>query len=71
MNQQFIAKIINNAFGIGTHEPSSIESKDDFTRYGTCKHCLNRISSFWIDDEDRGQGWSEWKGEKSCLIPPK
>ena len=70
VSPQYIAKIINKAFGLGTHEPASIESSDDFTRYGTCKHCLQKITCFYLDDEDR-VGWSEWRGEKNCLVPPK
>ena len=71
VSPQYISKIINKAFGLGTHEPASIESSDDFTKYGTCKHCLQKISSYWIEDDDRLNGWSEWRGKEKCLVPPQ
>lgn len=71
MNRESIIKLLNNAHGIGTHEPSSVESKNDFTAYGTCRHCLQKISTSWIEDDDIGGFWSEWRGAKNCLIPPK
>lgn len=70
MNQQYITKVINTAFGIGTHEPTSWV-QIDYQRIGTCKHCEEKITSDWFEDDDKGCGWSAWRGAKNCLIPPK
>lgn len=67
---QFIAKLINKAHGLGTHEPANW-IQVQYTKYGTCKHCLEKIWSTWVDDEDRGEFWSEWKGERNCSVPTK
>lgn len=68
MNEEFISNIFDKAAGIPIHKVDiATLGSTEWDRTALCKKCGTKLTSVWIDDEDRLTGWSAWRGEQRCI----